>query len=225
MLYFRDQTANQEQVNFPVRTYAQNNHWIPVSVRCPACKRQGTFDPLTNVHDLFLQEAPQTTLGQRKCPNPECRAHLFFAIQDGKVVVSYPPQLIDFDPVNLPDSVRGTLEEAIQCHAQHCFIAAAIMVRKTLEELCFDRKATGGNLKERIRDLGTKIVLPKDLLDGLDDLRLLGNDAAHIESQEFNKVGQEEVEIGLELAKEVLKAVYQYSALLSRLRGLKKPSP
>jgi hypothetical protein len=133
--------------------------------------------------------------------------------------------LIDFDPVNLPDSVRGTLEEAIQCHAQHCFIAAAIMVRKTLEELCFDRKATGGNLKERIRDLGTKIVLPKDLLDGLDDLRLLGNDAAHIESQEFNKVGQEEVEIGLELAKEVLKAVYQYSALLSRLRGLKKPSP
>ncbi len=82
-----------------------------------------------------------------------------------------------------------------------------------------------GNLKERIRDLGTKIVLPKDLLDGLDDLRLLGNDAAHIESQEFNKVGQEEVEVGLELAKEVLKAVYQYSALLSRLRGLKKPSP
>jgi hypothetical protein len=148
----------------------------------------------------------------------------FFASRDGKVLISYPPQLIDFDPVNLPDSVRATLEEAIQCHAQRCFIAAAIMVRKTLEELCFDRKATGGNLKDRIRDLGTKIVLPKELLDGLDDLRLLGNDAAHIESQEFNKVGQEEVEVGLEFAKEVLKAVYQYSALLSRLRGLKKVS-
>jgi hypothetical protein len=50
----------------------------------------------------------------------------------------------------------------------------------------------------------------------------LGNDAAHIESQEYDKVGQEEVEIGLELAKEVLKAVYQYSALLNRLRALKK---
>jgi len=150
---------------------------------------------------------------------------LFFALLDGKVIVSYPPQLIDFDPVNLPPSVRATLEEAIQCHANQCFIAAAIMVRKTLEELCFDRKASGNNLKERIRDLGTKIVLPKELLDGLNDLRLLGNDAAHIESQEFNKVGREEVEIGLEFAKEVLKAVYQYSALLSRLRSLKKPSP
>ena len=44
-----------------------------------------------------------------------------------------------------------------------------------------------------------------------------------IESQEFNKVGLDEVEVGLEFAKEVLKAVYQYSALFSRLRGLKKP--
>jgi hypothetical protein len=102
--------------------------------------------------------------------------------------------------------------------------AAAIMVRKTLEELCLDRQATGNNLKERIRSLGGKVVLPQELLDGLDDLRLLGNDAAHIESQEFNKVGQEEVEIGIEFTKEVLKAVYQYSALLTRLRALKKPT-
>jgi hypothetical protein len=35
-------------------------------------------------------------------------------------------------------------------------------------------------------------------------------------------VGQEEVEIGIEFAKEVLKAVYQYAALLTRLRALKK---
>ena len=98
------------------------------------------------------------------------------------------------------------------------------MVRKTLEELCSDRSATGKNLKDRIRDLGKKIVLPNELLEGLDDLRLLGNDAAHIESQEFNKIGQDEIEIGIEFAKEVLKATYQYSALLSRLRSLKKPA-
>jgi Domain of unknown function (DUF4145) len=138
-------------------------------------------------------------------------------------VVSFPPELLDFDPVNLPPPVLAAFEEAISCHANRCFMAAAIMVRKTLEELCLDRGATGNNLKERIRSLGGKVVLPKELLDGLDDLRLLGNDAAHIESQEFNKVGQEEVEIGVEFAKEVLKAVYQYSELLTRLRALKKP--
>jgi len=96
------------------------------------------------------------------------------------------------------------------------------MVRKTLEELCRERGAQGKDLKERIRDLGTKIVIPKELLDGLDDLRLLGNDAAHIESRQYDQVGKEEVEIGIEFTKEVLKATYQYSALLNRLRGLKK---
>jgi len=96
------------------------------------------------------------------------------------------------------------------------------MVRKTLEELCRDRSAEGGNLKERIKALGTKVVLPAELLAGLDDLRLLGNDATHIESREYDQVGREEVEVGIEFAKEVLKAVYQYSALLNRLRALKK---
>jgi len=55
----------------------------------------------------------------------------------------------------------------------------------------------------------------------LDDLRLLGNDAAHIESKVYDNVGREEVEVGIELAKEVLKGVYQMSDLLARLRGLK----
>jgi hypothetical protein len=96
------------------------------------------------------------------------------------------------------------------------------MVRKTLEELCADRGATGDNLKARIKALGTKVVLPQDLLEGLDELRLLGNDAAHIESKEYDTVGREEVEIGIEVTKEVIKAVYQMSELVGRLRALKK---
>jgi hypothetical protein len=61
-------------------------------------------------------------------------------------------------------------------------------------------------------------VIPAELLAGIDDLRLLGNDAAHIESTVYDKLGKEEVEAAIEFAKEVLKALYQYSALLSKLR-------
>ncbi len=96
------------------------------------------------------------------------------------------------------------------------------MVRKTLEEVCRDRGATGDNLKKRIRSLGDKVLVPNELLEGADELRLLGNDAAHVESQEFNQVGKDEVEVGIEFAKELLKAVYQYSTLLQKLRALKK---
>jgi len=124
-----------------------------------------------------------------------------------------------------PLPLTKALEEAITCHANECFTASAIMVRKTLEGLCHERGATGEdlkNLKARLQHLGTKIIVPQELLDGLDDLHLLGNDAAHIESQEFNTVGKEEVEIGIQFTKEVLKAVFQYSDLLAKLRSLKR---
>jgi hypothetical protein len=194
---------------------------IAANFRCPGCGQLGTFELLlNNAQDFSL--ANGIRVGERRCPNINCRALTFVVWQNNQIVRSYPALQIDFDKTNIPAPVVSALEEAIICHANECFIAAAIMVRKTLEELCRDRGAQGKDLKDRIRDLGTKIVLPKDLLDGLDDLRLLGNDAAHIESREYDQVGKEEVEIGIEFTKEVLKATYQYSALLNRLRGLKK---
>jgi hypothetical protein len=194
-----------------------------VRLRCPVCRQRGAFE--TVGQDLLV--LPETVVvGQRRCPDPNCYTHVFFVMKNGSVTVSYPAERIDFDATDIPAGILKTFEEAITCHANQCFVAAAIMVRKTLEELCRERGATGKNLKERITALGTKVVLPAELLQGLDDLRLLGNDAAHIESQEYDKVGQEEVEVGIEFTKEVLKAVYQYSALLNRLRALKKaPTP
>jgi len=201
-----------------------------VSLRCPACRQVGTFDRIIFSNQPILTDVSITAggvsviSGLRFCPNLACRALLFFVWDRNRagLAVTYPPERLDFDSTNIPASITKALEEAITCHANECFIAAAIMVRKTLEELCHVRTATGTNLKERIRNLGASILLPKELLDGLDDLRLLGNDAAHIESLEFNTVGRDEVEIGIEFAKEVLKAVYQYSDLLAKLRALKR---
>ncbi len=198
-----------------------------VSPRCPACKQKGTFESVGGSKDIRITPGlPFTYLGQRRCPNPDCHSHVFVAIKTNvgqrEILISYPAERIDFDTTDVPTSIIESLEEAITCHANGCFVASAIMVRKTLEELCRERNASGSNLKDRIRSLGNLIILPPELLNGLDDLRLLGNDAAHIESQQYAKVGQDEVEVGIELTKEVLKAVYQYAALLSRLRAFKK---
>ena len=162
--------------------------------------------------------------GQGRCPDRACMTHIFFIWDHdaGQLAITYPPEQLDFDATNLPPTVIAAFEEAIACHASSCYVAAGIMVRKTLEELCEDRGAQGGNLKDRITDLGSRVVLPRELLDGLDDLRLLGNDAAHIESKVFQQVGNDEVELSIEFTKEVLKAIYQYDDLLARLRALKK---
>lgn len=194
-----------------------------VKIRCPVCGNNGTFDPFKGVLDLhFGYQGKAFWLGLRRCPNSECNAPLFFIMEGSKIVVSYPAERIDFKKEKIPDKVISTFEEAITCHSEKCFIAAGIMIRRTLEEICLDKGATGDNLKKRINALKDKIVIPKELFEGMDELRLLGNDASHIESRAFSEIGKEEIEVGIEFAKEILKAVYQYSDLLFRMRNLKK---
>jgi hypothetical protein len=140
------------------------------------------------------------------------------------VLVSYPPELIDFDSTDIPQPIVATLAEALTCHAHACYRAAAMMVRRTLEELCHDRGAQGRDLKARIKDLETKVTLAKDLMDGLDELRVLGNDAAHIESRDYDQIGQKEVELAVRVTKVVLQSVYQQAALVRELKALKTTS-
>ena len=183
---------------FKMQTLEEITANFTVSIRCPSCRQKGIF-VITQNNDLRAQ-CPVTDkdgvteaviLGQRCCPDPQCRSHIFFGATRGQIVVSYPAETVDFDSSDLPRPVVQAFEEAITCHANNCYIASAIMVRKTLEELCRDRNAEGGNLKKRIAALGNKVVLPQELLDGIDDLRLLGNDAAHIESKTYDQIGQE----------------------------------
>lgn len=195
-----------------------------VKLRCPACRQRGTFDPLSIDDQRFTDpEGNWLHAGVRCCPDADCQTLVFF-IDDEHSLTTFPPEVLDFDATDVPKPVADALTEAVTCHAAGCFVAAGIMVRKTLEELCHDRQAKGGNLKERIRNLRSTVVLPDALLNGLDDLRLLGNDAAHVESETFKQVGREEVEVSIEFTKEVLKAVYQYDSLLQRLQNLKNTS-
>jgi len=192
-----------------------------LSIRCPGCGQLGTFEPLKELPDIF--SPPSLWLGQRMCPYPECRTHVFCIYEsNGKILRTYPPQRIDFDPKGIPEPIVKTFTEALSCHAENIHVAAAIMIRRTLEELCENKNANGDSLQKRIAALQSIVILPKELFVALDDLRLLGNDAAHIESKTFNSIGQSEIEIAIELTKEILKAVFQLDDLLTRLRSLKK---
>lgn len=186
-------------------------------IMCPHCGRQGTFDQVGS--DISIGDG--IGCGQRKCPNPECNGHLFVVIRANQLVATYPPVTVDFDSTNVPKGVIFTFEEALKCHANSCFVASAIMVRRTLEEICHERGANGNNLKARIQDLRSKIVLPEELIEAMDELRLLGNDAAHIEAQTFNNISKQELDVAIDFTKEIIKSLYQYSSLLGKLRSLK----
>jgi phage FluMu protein Com len=195
-----------------------------ISVRCPRCSQIGTFEGVGAFEDLITESG---RFGQRVCPNPDCRAHMFVVLDPAhlmRVVVSYPALRLDFDSSDIPPKVVAALEEAITCHSQRCFTAGAIMVRKTLEELCDERGATGSDLRARLNDLRGKALLPAELVDGLHELRLLGNDAAHLELKHFDGISEEAVTLAIDVTKEVLKRVYQSGTLIERLRVYKKTS-
>jgi Domain of unknown function (DUF4145) len=209
---------------------------VPTSpnVRCPHCMHMGSFTSVLP-QDFQVQHieqkpgAPPTVRGNsfvsiRVCPNNDCRG-LVLVVFDGTKAISLPREVLDFDPNNIPPPIAASLEEAIKCHSAECYKAAALMVRRVLEELCEERKAIGSNLKERLVSLSKIVIIPQELIQAADHLRLLGNDAAHIEAKTYQSVGEPEVRIAIDLAKELLKGAYQYKALLSQLTALQKVNP
>lgn len=207
-------------MKFKLSTW-QNANSPRISVKCPHCGHKGTFENVGN--DTAVNNASYI-FGLRRCPNQNCFGHLFFVLQpsSNEILITYPSETISFDKENIPEKVLSAFEEAVISHSNNCFIASAIMIRKTLEEICHERGATGKTLYNRLEDLGKKIVIPNELIVGMQELRLLGNDAAHIESNTFSEIGKEEVEISIEFTKEILKGVYQYESLLTKLKSLKK---
>ena len=193
-------------------------------LRCPECGQKSILATAALPDGVagVLNGGPDVTWGVRVCPDPNCGALIFIVSdQRGGIIESFPPELFDFDSTDLPDAVLAAFREAVECHAHTAYTASAIMVRKTLEEVCADRGATGGNLNERLEDLRDKLLLPKEMFDALHDLRLLGNDAAHVELSDFDGIDREKVEVAIDIGKEILKAAYQYKSIMGRLDALK----
>lgn len=203
----------------------------PVSVRCPHCRELGSFNVVNQAiqFNKLVQVGPNRKMyqyfaGIRVCPNIKCRG-LVFVIEsaDGNVIEIEPPQLLDFSLDNLPARLQETLKEAIACHGAGAYRAAAMMVRRLLEEICEENKAAGANLHQRLASLKNVVVLPQPLFDAMNELKALGNDAAHVEAKEYDNIGSGEAEDSIELAKEILKALYQLKGLIARLQSRKSP--
>lgn len=96
-----------------------------------------------------------------------------------------------------------------------------MMVRRLLEEICTLNNANGSTLHEKLKALKNLITLPQSLFEAMSELKALGNDAAHVEAKEYDNIGREEAEDSIELAKEILKSLYQLQSLVSRLQSRK----
>jgi hypothetical protein len=90
-----------------------------ISLRCPLCRQIGTFDPIGADYTFTSKDTSvPVAVGHRRCPNPECEAHVFVVLGIRAILqASYPAERIDFNAENIPAEIVASIEEAITCRA------------------------------------------------------------------------------------------------------------
>jgi len=136
------------------------------------------------------------------------------------LVELFPPREVDFDPHDVPLSVVVSLSEAIRCHAAKCYIAAAIMIRKSMEEICREFQVPGATLSQKIENLAKTTSFSDTIVGSMDALRVFGNSAAHETGEAFDDITEEEMETMIELTKAILKEIYQHRYLKERMQRI-----
>jgi hypothetical protein len=153
---------------------------------CPGCGAIVVLTPVGLDDINFQWKYESRKAGLRKCPDPKC-SHLVFFLMKGTTVnlkdrsyIFFPASRIDFKSENIPDKVLKIFSEAVGCHANGFYTASAVMIRRTIEEICDHMGAKGKDLYQRIETLKTTTVIAQELLDGMHELRFLGRDAAQV---------------------------------------------
>lgn len=79
----------------------------------------------------------------------------------------------------VPLTAARAYDQAARSFQAGLYEPCAIMCRKCLEALCVELQASGRTLKAKLDDLQKKGVIDTRLLEWADQLRVVGNDAAH----------------------------------------------
>lgn len=80
---------------------------------------------------------------------------------------------------NWPDTVKRFWRQAHDSLRNENFDAATLMARSALQAITREQGAAAGSLKSEIEDLSAKGVLPASLKEWAHELRELGNESAH----------------------------------------------
>ncbi len=116
---------------------------------------------------------------------------------------------------SVPKGIRNAFAEAARCLNVKAYTAAAIMCRKTLEGVCEEHKVAGRTLQERIQALKDTGVIEGRLYQWADELRLVGNEAAHDVSVE---VSAQDANDTVDFTRAVLEYVYTFRDQFERFK-------
>jgi len=191
---------------------------------CPRC---GVFANCPAVTVLAVQDAGQVTIALCQCQ--ACSGIVAIEaeyITAKRFLVRHVWPLADAPGLDdAPDDVAHALREARMCRAAGAVVAGALVARRAVELIVRERGETEGGLRSRI----SRLTISDDLKRIADGVRLVGDEAAHPGSDEWNRVTADDLDMVIDLAAELIGQIYimpkRVRALAERTAALGRGEP
>lgn len=198
---------------------------------CRVCGNTASMKVLGQVNDLVTHESDDPPdsfeTGEiyelLKCPKCDGVTitvggwHDFMEPEDFKSEVIFPPPKPTIP--GLPPKVQSEYEAA-QAVSGLSPNAYAVLIGRTLDVVCTDRRASGKSLNDRIRDLANRNEIPAKLAAIAHGLRQLRNVGAHAD---LGSLTPEEIPVLEALCSAILEYVYRAPQLVALVeKRLKK---
>ena len=103
------------------------------------------------------------------------------------------PEIAIIDLKDVPESIEKAFLEAYKAHKTGLYLSSVFMCRKTIEEICREKNIKNGNLKNKLFKLKEIGIISDNIYEWADNLRLIGNEAAHDLLPDINKKDSQDI--------------------------------
>ena len=187
-----------------------------LSLKCPRCDANGTFDYRGNV--MWIVQGVPMEYSLWSCPNPECNIIVYVTTDEqGTILDTYPKRVPKIEQA-VPSSVRSDMEEAYKSFNAGAWRASAAVGRRALQSSLLELKATKGKLQDQIDEVYAKTMITKEIRDWAHEIRLIGNDGAHPDKDGLQDVTEDDAKELLEFLEKYTDYVYIMPAKVAASR-------
>lgn len=178
-----------------VGSYIVYNDYDPFdTVKYVFCKCSQCFSPILIKQDISYTQMEETEWVNSRKIFPSGQFHI--------------------NPV-IPEELQKALIESIKCYKSDAHTATAIMCRRTIEGFCELKGVAENNLDKSIKKLRDGGFINEQLYEWANQLRLVGNEAAHNINAVFSDVDAKDI---LDFTIAILDFTYSFKDKFDRFK-------
>lgn len=160
-------------------------------ITCPFCLHSGNFKVVAHKEKKHHQDIKVLNFDTLECGNCNGYVLVLWSVNSSGInppvhdfkVLPWPLTYVRY-PDHWPETVGRNWLQAKRNLLNQNWDAAAIMARTALQAALRDKNAKMNNLKNEINDLAQKGILPPLMKEWSENVRVLGNESAHPNSEQ-----------------------------------------